>query len=56
MNFEDLIQSIAECLSDLSGEQIAEIYNRISEENVRYVGDSVWETLETEEKTRDKDH
>ena len=43
MTYEDIIQSIADCLAGSDGDYIAEVYNNICSVPIMYVGGSVWE-------------
>ncbi len=46
MTYEDIIQSISDCLAGSDGDYIAEVYNNICSIPIRYVGGSVWEEEE----------
>lgn len=45
LTFEDVVQAIADMLTESDGEYVAEVYNSISSRPIKYLGDSVWEEL-----------
>jgi hypothetical protein len=44
MNAQELIKKISEALEDADGEFVAEIYNRVFDDELQYVGDSMFES------------
>lgn len=44
MNVQDLIKKITEALEDADGDIVAEIYNRLFDDELEYVGDSMFES------------
>lgn len=43
ITFQELMDDIRDALCDAEGEEIAIIYNKICAQEIKYIGDSLWE-------------
>lgn len=46
LTFEQIIQRISNALSEADGDYVAVIHNKICDEEIKYLEDSVWEVKE----------
>lgn len=43
ITFQELMEDIRDALCDAEGDEITEIYNSICAQELKYIGDSLWE-------------
>jgi DNA-binding protein Fis len=53
IDFFKVMEDIRDAMESLDGEEVANVYNLICDNKIKYIEDSIWESIETEQTEED---